>query len=203
MPATFASSCRRALVAALVLAVAACTSGPQLAAQWTDPQLGNQSAFLRKSRVLVACDVADLTVRQLCQDRVAAEIMQVATDTRRAWVGAVAAREAAKYMEQVKDAAEASAELARRMAAAGNSSKLDQAREQVAQIEQQYRQTVAQAKQAATEAADKAASVISTGALVAFVALVLGAVAGWFGGRSGVVHPVFADGLVPHRRRLA
>jgi len=74
MPATFASSCRRALVAALVLAVAACTSGPQLAAQWTDPQLGNQSAFLRKSRVLVACDVADLTVRQLCQDRVAAEI---------------------------------------------------------------------------------------------------------------------------------
>jgi hypothetical protein len=38
---------------------------------------------------------------------------------------------------------------------------------------------------------------------VAFVALVLGAVAGWFGGRSGVVHPVFADGLVPHRRRLA
>jgi hypothetical protein len=80
---------------------------------------------------------------------------------------------------------------------------LDQARQQVAQIEQQYRQTVAQAKQAATEAADKAASVISTGALVAFVALVLGAVAGWFGGRSGVVHPVFADGLVPHRRRLA
>jgi outer membrane protein TolC len=34
-------------------------------------------------------------------------------------------------MEQVKDAAEASAELARRMAAAGNFSKLDQAREQV------------------------------------------------------------------------
>jgi hypothetical protein len=50
--------------------------------------------------------------------------------------------------------------------------------------------------------ADKAASVISTGALAAFVALVLGAVAGWFGGRSGVVHPVFADGLIPHRRRL-
>jgi hypothetical protein len=77
---------------------------------------------------------------------------------------------------------------------------LDQAREQVAQIEQQYRQTVARAKEAATEAADKAASVISTGALAAFVALVLGAVAGWFGGRSGVVHPIYADGLVPHRR---
>jgi hypothetical protein len=34
----------------------------------------------------------------------------------------------------------------------------------------------------------------------AFVALVLGAIAGWFGGRSGVVHPVFADRVVPRRR---
>ena len=41
-------------------------------------------------------------------------------------------------------------------------------------FEQQYQQTVAQAEQAATEAADTAASAISTGALVAFVALVLG-----------------------------
>jgi len=36
--------------------------------------------------------------------------------------------------------------------------------------------------------------------LTAFVALVLAAIAGWFGGRSGVVPPVFADGVVPHRR---
>ncbi len=43
-------------------------------------------------------------------------------------------------------------------------------------------------------------SAISTGALVAFVALVLGAIAGWFGGRSGVVHPAFADGVMPRRR---
>ena len=79
---------------------------------------------------------------------------------------------------------------------------LEEARQQVAAFEQQYQQTVAQAEQAATEAADTAASVVSTGALVAFVALVLGAIAGWFGGRSGVVHPVFADGVMP-RRRLA
>jgi outer membrane protein TolC len=63
--------------------------------------------------------------------RVAADIVRIAADTRRAWVRAVAAQESAKYAEQVKDAAEASAELARRMAAAGNFSKLDQAREQV------------------------------------------------------------------------
>ena len=65
------------------------------------------------------------------QQRVAAELLQVAADTRRAYYRAVAAREGAKYMEQVKVAAEASAELARRMAAAGNFSKLDEAREQV------------------------------------------------------------------------
>ena len=67
----------------------------------------------------------------LTQDRVAAEVLQVAADTRQAWHRAVSARESAKYAEQVKDAAEASAELARRMSAAGNFSKLDHAREQV------------------------------------------------------------------------
>jgi outer membrane protein TolC len=65
------------------------------------------------------------------KSRVAAEALQVVADTRRAYFSAVSAREAVKYMGQVKEAAEASAELARRMAAAGNFSKLDQAREQV------------------------------------------------------------------------
>jgi outer membrane protein TolC len=63
--------------------------------------------------------------------RVAAEASRVAVDTQRAYYAAVAAQEGAKYMVQVKDAAEASAELARRMARAGNFSKLDQAREQL------------------------------------------------------------------------
>ncbi len=66
----------------------------------------------------------------LTQGRVAADVLQTAADTRRAWYAAVAAQESAVYMEQVKQAAEASAELARRMAAAGNFSKLDHAREQ-------------------------------------------------------------------------
>ncbi|KAA0970716.1 PhnA-like protein [Aureimonas fodinaquatilis] len=78
----------------------------------------------------------------------------------------------------------------------------EQAQEQVAQIEQRYRQTVAQAQQAATEAADAAASVISTGAILAFFSLVLGAVAAWLGGRSGVVHPIYADRVIPARRPL-
>ena len=68
---------------------------------------------------------------ELAQGRIAGETLQVAADTRRAWIAAVAAQESVKYMGQVKDAAEASAELARRMASVGNFSRLDQAREQV------------------------------------------------------------------------
>jgi outer membrane protein TolC len=64
------------------------------------------------------------------QNRAAAEALRVALDARKAWFEAVAAQETAKYMAQVKEAAETSAELARRMAEAGNFSRLNQAREQ-------------------------------------------------------------------------
>lgn len=77
---------------------------------------------------------------------------------------------------------------------------LEQATQQVTQMEQQYSQAVERAQQQASDAADTAASVASAGALLAFVSLLLGAIAGWFGGRSGVVHPVFADRIVPTRR---
>ena len=79
---------------------------------------------------------------------------------------------------------------------------VDQAKTQVADIEKRYNDAVASAKQTATAAADTAASVVSTGALLAFAALVLGAIAGWLGGRSGVVHPLYADRVVPTRRPL-
>ncbi|HEX6155625.1 MAG TPA: TolC family protein, partial [Burkholderiales bacterium] len=67
---------------------------------------------------------------QATQNRAAAEGLRVALDTRKAWFQAVAAQEGAKYMAQVKESAEASAELARRMAEVGNFPKLTQAREQ-------------------------------------------------------------------------
>ena len=79
---------------------------------------------------------------------------------------------------------------------------LDQAQQQVAEIEQRYRDAVASAQQTATEAADAAASGVATGAILAFIALVLGAGAGWLGGRSGVVHPVYADRVIPARRQV-
>ena len=65
------------------------------------------------------------------QLRVASEVLQVAVLTRKAFFSAVAARQTASYMEDVKVSAEAGAEIARRMAAVGNWNKLNQAREHV------------------------------------------------------------------------
>jgi outer membrane protein TolC len=60
----------------------------------------------------------------------ATSVVQAATEARQAWVGAVAAQQSVQYSEQVKAAADASAELARRMQSVGNFSKLQRAREQ-------------------------------------------------------------------------
>lgn len=64
------------------------------------------------------------------QMRAAGDALRVADDTRRAYFSAIAAQESVSYMEQVKLAAQASAELAVKMVQAGNWSKLDLAREQ-------------------------------------------------------------------------
>lgn len=65
----------------------------------------------------------------------------------------------------------------------------DQAKNQVQQYAQQYQQTVDSAKQQAVQAAEATRKSVSTGALFGFLALVLGAVAAWFGGRAGAVEP--------------
>lgn len=76
-------------------------------------------------------------------------MLKVAADARRAYVNAVAAGQAAKYAEQVKDSADAGATLALRMRQAGNFSRLDYAREQafyadsVAQLARARQQAVA------------------------------------------------------------
>lgn len=64
------------------------------------------------------------------QGAAALQVLALAADVRKAWVAAVAAGETVRYTRQVADAAEAGAELARRMAAAGNFNRLQQSREQ-------------------------------------------------------------------------
>ncbi len=68
---------------------------------------------------------------QGAQLQAALQVVRVAADTRRAWYQAVAAAQTLAYLKQAELAAEASAELGQRMAAVGNWSRLDEAREQV------------------------------------------------------------------------
>ena len=68
--------------------------------------------------------------QQQAQFQLAGDAVQAAADARQAWVRAVAAQQSVRYVLQVKASADASAELARRMQAVGNFSKLQRAREQ-------------------------------------------------------------------------
>lgn len=64
------------------------------------------------------------------KQRLSLQVLQLAQSVRQAWVEAVAAEQSLIYAQQVMQSAEAAAELARRMHAQGNWSKLEQAREQ-------------------------------------------------------------------------
>jgi hypothetical protein len=92
-------------------------------------------------------------------------------------------------------AEEARERAAQAIAKAQNIS-VEQARTQMQQYEQQYRQALDQAKQKATQAADVAAKAVSRGALFGSIALLLGAIAGWFGGRAGAVDPTVTSAAV-------
>ncbi|MEN9763723.1 MAG: hypothetical protein RI906_3549 [Pseudomonadota bacterium] len=87
---------------------------------------------LSLARLLVLPWVQQIEARRLeqAQMSLAARVLSLAADTRKAWIQAVAAHESVRYSRQVMQAAEASAELARRMAQVGNFNKLQQAREQ-------------------------------------------------------------------------
>ena len=70
--------------------------------------------------------------QQMEQSTLAAaqQVLQLAADTRRAWLRAVAAEQVAATYERMHEAAEVGAELAQRMLRVGNWSLLQQAREQ-------------------------------------------------------------------------
>ncbi|AKJ27142.1 TolC family protein [Caldimonas brevitalea] len=72
---------------------------------------------------------ADFQQQQI-QLRLASDVVQSAIAARQNWVRAVAAQQSLQYFEQVKQTADASAELARRMQSVGNFNRLQRAREQ-------------------------------------------------------------------------
>ncbi len=121
-----------------------------------------------------------------------AEIREAAGgDTQAAQDAAVAA------MQALVTGNEAEAEAARTKAAdaiaQAQGISPEEARKRVDQYEQKYRAQ-------ATDVAEGATTAVSTGAIVAFIALLLGGIASWFGGRAGAVYPTLTA-FVPMRRR--
>ena len=74
----------------------------------------------------------EIAERRIAQQqlRLTSSVIDQVTQVRQAWVKAVAAQQSLVYARQVNDAAQASSELARRLQAAGNFSKLQRARQQ-------------------------------------------------------------------------
>ncbi len=97
------------------------------------------------------------------------EVLAVAANTRKAWIGAVAARQTLKSVEDAVTAAEAAAELGRRMVSVGNWSRYQQA--QVALGEASARMELRRAKLAASQAERSLLKVMGLDAVHSRVAL--------------------------------
>ncbi len=84
------------------------------------------------ARLLAMPLIGQMEARRFAQTQgmVAMSVLSLAADARKAWINALAAEETVRYMRQVKQTADASAELARRMEQVGNFNKLQRAREQ-------------------------------------------------------------------------
>ena len=84
------------------------------------------------ARLIVMPMIGVLEARRFEQvkGQVVSSMLTLAADTRKAHIQAVAAEESVRYMRQVQQAAQASAELARRMEQVGNFTRLQRAREQ-------------------------------------------------------------------------
>jgi outer membrane protein TolC len=84
------------------------------------------------ARLIAMPLIREVESRRLAQvqQQVAMAVLALAAETRKAYFNALAAEESVRYMRQVQQAADASAELARRMQQVGNFSRLQRAREQ-------------------------------------------------------------------------
>jgi hypothetical protein len=84
---------------------------------------------------------------------------------------------------------------------------INEARTRVSGYERQYQESADRLKQQAREAADTAATAVSRGALLGSIALLLGAIAAWFGGRMGAVDPTVTarhlGGMARYARRAS
>jgi outer membrane protein TolC len=114
-----------------------------------------RSLHVDLARLLVLPLVRQVEERRVARQRIdiAQRVLALAADARRAQIAAVAAAQQVVYRRQVMDAAEASAELARRMAQVGNFNALRRAREQ--RFHAQAALELAHAEQAAQAARER------------------------------------------------
>ncbi len=107
---------------------------------------------LNLARLVLMPLAAPLQARRLqqAQGQAAAAVLALAAETRKAYFLALAAEEGQRYAQQVMQAAQASAELARRMEQVGNFNKLQRAREQSFYAEAGLKRAQAQQVQVAT-----------------------------------------------------
>ncbi|WP_412178454.1 PhnA-like protein [Rhizobium sp. PL01] len=75
---------------------------------------------------------------------------------------------------------------------------VDQAKTQVIQYEAQYKQSMEAAKQKAIDAAQATSKVVSTGAILAFFALLFSAISAWFGGAAGTINAALRTETLDH-----
>lgn len=111
-------------------------------------------------RLLTMPYAQQMEQRRFAQTRheVAMQMLSIASESRKAYYMAVAADQTVLYMQQVKKAADAGAELARRMEQAGNFNKLQRAREQGFYADAVV--TLARAEMAQTRAREKLARLL-------------------------------------------
>jgi outer membrane protein TolC len=91
-----------------------------------------RGVHLNLARLIAMPMVQQMEARRFArvQQDTAMAVLSLAAETRKAYYNALAAEETVRYMQQVQQAAEAGAELARRMQQVGNFNKLRRAREQ-------------------------------------------------------------------------
>ncbi|MDP4006234.1 PhnA-like protein [Methylobacterium sp. NEAU K] len=151
-------------------------------------QTAAQAAAPSLSKITNPLDGIENTVRQ----QAAGQDPQAARDAAVAAVKALFTGDPAQK-------AQAEARAADALAKAQNIP-VDQARQQVQDYEKQYDQAVATAKQKAEAAAVTAKSAATQGAFYAAIALILGALAAFLGGRFGAPKPVTLLGTYEARR---
>lgn len=98
-------------------------SGPSFV-EWEFRLLGN---ILALTTLPARKEIAGLRFDQAQKAAIAATY-RIALDTRQAWLAAVAARETVGYLEQARAAADATADLMRKLGETGGATKLEQAR---------------------------------------------------------------------------